>query len=79
MLMAKVSIIGQIAEVKREIALRQGVYPRRVSEGKMRQGEADLLMERIQAVLATLLFCQENEADIRAFIAAKKAAKAGGA
>lgn len=77
--MAKVSIIGQIAEVKREIALRQGVYPRRVSEGKMRQGEADLLMERIQAVLATLLFCQENEADIREFIAARKAAKAGGA
>jgi len=42
----------------------------------MRQAEADLCMERMQAVLATLMFCQANEADIRAFIAAKGKAAA---
>lgn len=69
----KVSIIGQLAEVEREIAMREQVYPRQVSAGKMRQAEAELLMERIHAVRATLIFCREHEADIRAYIASKKA------
>ncbi|RRH98045.1 hypothetical protein EH240_19810 [Mesorhizobium tamadayense] len=74
----KVSITGQIAEVQREIALRRNVYPIRVRDRKMKQAEADLCMRRIEAVLATLMFCQANEADIRAFIAAKSE-KSGGA
>jgi hypothetical protein len=69
----KVAIAGQIAEVQREIALRRNVYPRRVDERKMREAEAELCMRRIEAVLATLMFCQDHEADIRAFIAAKNA------
>ncbi|RWE48581.1 MAG: hypothetical protein EOS79_08585 [Mesorhizobium sp.] len=69
----KVAIAGQIAEVQREIALRRNVYPNRIRDGKMRQSEADLCMRRIEAVLATLMFCQANEADIRAYIAMKKA------
>lgn len=69
----KISIIGQIAEIEREIAMRQKVYPHQVSVGKMKQGEADMLMERAHAIRATLMFCREHEADIRAFIAAKKA------
>lgn len=72
----KISIAGQIAEVTRELALRRNVYAERVRAGKMRQAEADLCMERMQAVLATLMFCQANEADIRAFIAAKGKAAA---
>lgn len=68
----KVPIAGQIAEINREIALRKGVYPRQVASGKMRQGEADLCIRRIEAVLATLMFCQEHEADIRAYVAAKR-------
>lgn len=67
----KISIIGQIAEVDREIAMRRRVYPGQVRVGKMRQAEADLLIERMQAVRATLKFCQENEADIRAYMAEK--------
>lgn len=74
--MSKVSIVGQIAEVDREIGMRQNVYQKQVSSGKMRQSEADMLMQRIKAVRATLVFCQENEADIRAYIAAKKAGTA---
>lgn len=75
----KVALAGQIAEVQREIALRRNVYPNRVRDGKMRQSEADLCMRRIEAVLATLMFCQANEADIRAFIATKSEKSGGGA
>ena len=70
----KVPIAGQIAEIKREIAFRKNVYPRQVASGKLREGEAELCMRRIEAVLATLFFCQEHETDIRAYIAAKREA-----
>ena len=70
----KITIVGQIAEVRREIALRKNVYPRRVAKGDMRQGEADLCLRRIEAVLATLMFCQEHEAEFRIYIAAKREA-----
>lgn len=69
----KVSLIGQIAEIDREITMRQRVYPEQIRRGKMRQAEADLLMGRIQAVRASLVFLKEHENDIRAMIAAKKA------
>ncbi|MDQ0454680.1 hypothetical protein [Rhizobium paknamense] len=73
MTLKKISIIGQIAEIEREIAQRQQQYPRLVREGKMREEERVMLMDRILAVRATLMFCRAHEADIRAFIAAKKA------
>lgn len=73
--MAKISIIGQISEIDREISMRQRVYPRQVQGGQMRQGEADMLMDRIYAVRETLVFCKDNEAAIRAFIADKKAVR----
>ena len=69
----KVSLIGQITEVDREIALRQRVYPEQIRKGKMRQAEAELLMSRIQAVRASLMFLQDNENDIRRMIADRRA------
>ena len=39
------SLIAQIAEVKREIALRRNVYPTFVARGKMKQGEAAFDLE----------------------------------
>ena len=74
--MSKVSLAGQIAEVNREIALRRNTYPRLVAAGKMRQGEADMCIQRIEAVLATLYFVQEHEAGFRAYVAEKKATQA---
>lgn len=68
----KISIIGQIAEIDREIAMREKVYPRDIQSGRMKREQAEMLMERIFAIRATLVFCKENEADIRAYIAAKK-------
>ncbi|MGX1259829.1 hypothetical protein [Sinorhizobium fredii] len=73
---SKISIIGQIAEIDREIRLREQVYPRQVQAGKMKKEEAEMLMSRIQAVRATLFFCQQHEAAIREYIAARKAGAA---
>lgn len=39
----------------------------------MKREEETMLMDRIYAVRATLVFCKENEQDIRDYIAAKKA------
>jgi hypothetical protein len=69
----KISIIGQIAEIDREIAMREQVYPRQISEGKMKKEMADMLMQRIHAVRATLVFCREHEQDIRQYMQDKKA------
>jgi hypothetical protein len=69
--MKKISIIGQITEMEREIAQRQQLYPRLVREGKMREEERVMLMDRAYAIRATLMFCREHEADIRAFMAQK--------
>ncbi|WP_375588080.1 hypothetical protein ABWH89_11850 [Hoeflea alexandrii] len=68
----KVSLIGQIAEVDREISMRQRVYPDQIRRGKMRQAEADLLMGRIHAVRASLVFLKDNEDDIRRMVAERR-------
>ena len=68
----KISLIGQIAEVDREIGEREKLYPRMVREGRMREEQRVMLMNRIHAIRATLMFCREHEADIRSYMAAKK-------
>lgn len=54
------SIAGQIAEVRRELALRRNVYPKFVREGRMKQAEAELCMVRLEAALSTLQWVAEN-------------------
>lgn len=54
------NILLQIAEIERELAMRQNVYPGWVGRGKMRQGEADEHMARMRAVLATLIWCRDH-------------------
>lgn len=44
----------QIEEVAREISKRHEVYARMVDRGKMRRGEAEELIARMQSVLETL-------------------------
>lgn len=68
----KISIIGQIAEVEREIHMREQVYPKQVREGRMKEAEATMLLDRMRAVLATLHFCRQHKADICAYMTAKK-------
>lgn len=52
--MTTISIEDQIACVRREIAMRQRVYPRRVGAMKMTQANADREMKAMIAILATL-------------------------
>jgi hypothetical protein len=49
-----ITIEDQIASVEREINLRRRVYPRWVSEGKMKQDKADREIAVMEAVLETL-------------------------
>lgn len=72
----RIALQQQIAEVRREIALRRAVYPRRIARHEMRQGEADLAMARIEAVLATLTWLQTHEHELRRFLAMAPADRA---
>ncbi len=58
----KIPIEQQISEVQRELALRRNVYPGFVARGKMRQGEADEHIARLEAVLTTLMWLRDNQA-----------------
>jgi len=62
----KISLEQQISEVGREIGLRRNVYPSMVARGKMRQGEADEHLARLEAVFTTLTWLRDNRAWILA-------------
>lgn len=68
--MAQFPLSQQIEELEREIGLRRGVYPRQVGSGKMRQGEADFHMARIESALKTLKWLKDNEEAIKQGMAA---------
>lgn len=57
---AKPSIYHQIAEVRRELAMRQNVYPKLISRGKLKLGESQLCTMRMEAVLVSLEFLRDN-------------------
>jgi hypothetical protein len=48
------SLSQQIEEVRRELQLREKVYPNMVRKGQMRPSIADYHMDRMRAVLRTL-------------------------
>ena len=48
------TLTEQIAELKREIALRKNVYPKWVASGRMKQAEADRALARMSAACSTL-------------------------
>jgi hypothetical protein len=50
----QVAINEQIAEVKRELAMRHQVYQRRIASGKMTPGQAKYFIRVIESVLTTL-------------------------
>lgn len=49
-----ISLDDQIAAVRREIAMRERVYPRQVGNGRMTQTLADRELALMRAVLDTL-------------------------
>ena len=55
------TIQAQISCVKRELAMRERVYARRISEGKMTLTQSNEQMALMQAVLATLERVERSE------------------
>lgn len=50
-----VTINEMITEVRRELTMREYVYPKQVERGKLKQHVADVHMARLQAVLKLLV------------------------
>lgn len=48
------TLVDMIACARREVAMREHVYPRRVGDGKMKQAAADRELETMRAILAKL-------------------------
>lgn len=69
----KISIASQVLEAERELRMRHKAYPNQVRCRSLRQEEADMLLARQEAIIATLRWAQDNEADIRAWQAERKA------
>ena len=65
---AMVSVADQIAELRREVAMRRNVYPKRVVAGAMTQGDADRKMAVLEAAIATLRFIEQHRDALRALI-----------
>ncbi len=59
------SLDMQIAEVEREIAMRKRVYPKWVTDGKMKQHMAERQIASMEAVSVTLNWLKRNEDKIR--------------
>lgn len=63
------SLIAQIAEVEREIALRRNVYKNLVAKRTMKQGEADERILLMENVLLTLRNVEKHKDVINKVIA----------
>lgn len=50
-----ITLDDQIAAVRREIAMRERVYPRQIGNGRMSRKTADRELALMQAVLETLI------------------------
>ncbi|WP_298815440.1 hypothetical protein [uncultured Roseibium sp.] len=63
------TIHAQIEEVQRELDQRARVYPGLVRKGRMRQGQADEHVLRMNCVLKTLEWLRDHQAAIRSAVA----------
>lgn len=71
------SLNQAIEETQRELSLRRSAYPRFVNSGKLRKGEADEHLARMEAALHYLLWLRENRERIEAGFDLLKALKKG--
>lgn len=72
------SLQGQIACVRREIGLRNSVYPGLVNSRRMKQGAADYELGAMGDVLATLLWIERNLPAINEAIEQRALQRSGG-
>ena len=57
--LSDVTLADEIACAKRELAMRERVYPTWVGRGKMKQAEADRETRRMRAILKRLLLAEQ--------------------
>lgn len=50
-----IDVAAQIAELKRELAMRKQVYPKQISSGQLTSGTANKQYKTMKAVLTTLM------------------------
>lgn len=62
---APIPLSEQLGEARRELALRKNVYAKRVQNREMRQSEADHLIRRQAAIVATLEWLSDHAAAVR--------------
>ena len=60
-----ISLAQQIDEVRRELHERERVYARMYAKGTLRPSLGEFQVERMKAVLKTLLWLKENEEKIK--------------
>ena len=63
----QITIEEMVAEAKREIALRERVYPNLIRQRKLTEPDARLQMLKMQAILELLLRVQKIESPQRSF------------
>jgi hypothetical protein len=68
--MAKRSLVAQVQEVERELAMRRSVYARETKPKKQAENEEHLA--RMEAVLESLKWLQQHEGKIRRVIAQRR-------
>ena len=56
----EIPLANQIAELKREIAIRKNTFPKWVAQGRMTQAKADQQIQDMTAALHTLLKLEED-------------------
>jgi hypothetical protein len=61
----KISINRQIEEVERELKARSTLFPKMITQGKLKAGDATYLVESLEGVLKTLKWLAANEAEIK--------------
>lgn len=52
---------AQLTEARRELAMREGVYPRWIDDGKITARLADRRIRLMQAIIETLQGCLDKE------------------
>ena len=68
-----IALDRQIACAKRELAMRRATYPRLIAAKRMSPTSADVEIEGMEAIIATLEWLERNENDIRGYVAERKA------
>ncbi len=70
---ARLSIAALVQCARREVSMRERVYPNQIARGMIRQGFADYELKAMRQIVDTLEWLQANEETVREAHARAKA------